>query len=216
MSCLSGIGADQILQYRFSDEEKATLKSLEKKMGELKVFINDGYNNSISAFINYCIGQIKGKGVKVIIVDYLQMMSSNKYRNNRELEISHISRELKNLAKDYNIVVIASSQLSRALELRTGSKRPQLSDLRESGAIEQNADKVIFIHRPEAYGMDVDENGNSTAGLVELIVAKNRNGRTGDVALMRDMNFTNFKDFDSYKTDFSFSSDRLREIDKPF
>jgi replicative DNA helicase len=144
------------------------------------------------------------------------MMSSNKYRNSRELEISHISRELKNIAKDFNVCVIATSQLSRAVETRGGSKHPQLSDLRESGAIEQDADKVIFIYRPEYYGILCDEYGNNTAGLTEIILAKNRNGILGTVRLLRDANFTNYRDFDEYKNDFLFSKSRLDEIEPPF
>jgi replicative DNA helicase len=216
MSCLSGLGTDKILQHHLSKEEKEKLVSLEKQMNTMKIYINDSYNNSISAFRSYCHEQINSNGVKVIIVDYLQMMSSNRYRHNRELEISHISRELKNIAKDYNVCVIASSQLSRAVELRSGSKRPQLSDLRESGAIEQDADKVIFVHRPEMYGLDVDDEGNSTAGVVGLIVSKNRNGRLGDAHLMRDPDFTSFSDFETFKTEFAFSPDRLKEFERPF
>ena len=87
------------------------------------------------------------------------------------------------MAKELNVPVIALSQLNRAVEIRTGTKRPQLSDLRESGAIEQDADMVIFIHRPEKYGLLEDENGNSLKGLAEIILAKHRNGPIGDVLL---------------------------------
>jgi len=216
MSCLSGIGADKILQQKLFAEDDEILRSLEKDMPRFKITISESYKNSISSFKNYCIEQIEKNGYKVIMIDFLQMMGSSKHYNTRELEISHISRELKNIANDYNVCIVATSQLSRAVELRSGSKRPQLSDLRESGAIEQNADKVIFIHRPEIYGIMVDEDGNSTAGLVELIVAKNRNGRLGEVKLLRDTDFTSLKDFDEYKTDFNFSANRLNEMERPF
>ena len=216
ISSLADIEAYKILQHKLSDEEKEKVTSLEKEIKKHKIFINDSSHTSISAFKIHCLKQIEENDVKVIFVDYLQMMSSNKYRNNRELEISHISRELKTIAKDNNVCVIAASQLSRAVEMRSGSKRPQLSDLRESGAIEQNADKVIFITRPEYYGINQDEEGNSLAGVAELIIAKNRNGRMGAALLKIDSNFTNFKDFDNYTEDFSFSTDRLDEINKPF
>src|SRR5436190_12913611 len=102
---------------------------------------------------------------------------------NREQEISSISRSLKAIAKELNIPIIALSQLSRAVESRGGIKKPQLSDLRESGAIEQDADMVMFIYRPEYYDLDQDEAGNSTQGVAEIIVAKNRNGALKSVNL---------------------------------
>lgn len=212
ISSLSGIAVNKILQHELTDEQKENLASIESKFSKHKILVNDSCNNSITAFKAHCQKQIQENGVKVIVVDYLQMMSSNKYRNSRELEISFISRELKNIAKDFNVCVIATSQLSRAVETRGGSKHPQLSDLRESGAIEQDADKVIFIYRPEYYGLECDEEGNSTAGLTELILAKNRNGSLGTVRLLRDANFTNYRDFDQYKNDFSFSQSRLDEL----
>ena len=105
---------------------------------------------------------------------------------------------MKALAKELNVPVIALSQLNRSVETRAGSKRPQLSDLRESGAIEQDADMVIFIHRPEKYGMIVDENGNSLQGLAEIIIAKHRNGPTGDVMLRFKDHLAKFFEMDDY------------------
>ena len=117
-------------------------------------------------------------------MDYLQLMSgTTDNRGSREQEVSNISRSLKSIAKELNIPVIALSQLNRSVELRSGNKRPQLSDLRESGAIEQDADLVIFIHRPEKYDIYEDEQGNSLVGLAEIILAKHRNGPIGDVQL---------------------------------
>src|SRR5690606_25560326 len=120
----------------------------------------------------------KQHDIQLVIIDYLQLMSSGQdnHRGNREQEISSISRALKGLAKELGVPVIALSQLSRQVEVRGGSKRPQLSDLRESGAIEQDADIVSFIYRPEYYQIDEDENGNSLKGIAEIIVAKHRNG----------------------------------------
>jgi replicative DNA helicase len=216
ISTMSGITANKILLHELTNEEKDTLLSIGNTFSTRKILVNDSCSNSLSAFRAHCQRQIEEHGVKVIVIDYLQLMSANKHRHSREHEISHISRELKNIAKDLNICVIAASQLSRAVEFRGGSRHPQLSDLRESGAIEQDADKVIFVYRPEYYGVDCDEEGNDTAGLTELLIAKNRNGSLGQIKLMRDANFTSYRDFDGYKSAFSFSKSRLDEIDNPF
>ncbi|MCC6635179.1 MAG: DnaB-like helicase C-terminal domain-containing protein [Chitinophagaceae bacterium] len=212
ISSVSGIPASKILQHGLTDEEKNKLSFVESQLSKHQLFVNDSCNNSLTTFKAHCQKQVEENGVKVIFIDYLQMMSSNKYRNSRELEISYISRELKNIAKDFNVCVIATSQLSRAVESRRGDKRPVLSDLRESGAIEQDADKVIFIYRPEYYGLECDYDGYSTAGLAEIILAKNRNGSLGSIKLLRDNYFTNFRSFDTYKNDFSFSQNRLDEM----
>jgi replicative DNA helicase len=129
--------------------------------------------------------------VRLIVVDYLQLMRSPEYSENRVQEISDISRSLKGLARELNIPVIALSQLSRASEQRGGERRPILSDLRDSGAIEQDADVVIFIHRPEMYQKE-DSEGNSLEGVAEVIVGKHRNGPTGTVDLYFHKQFTRF------------------------
>lgn len=213
ISALSEIPVHKILQHDLTDEQKEKLASIETQFSRYKIFVNDSCDDSMTAFKEQCKKQIQENGVKIIIVDYLQLMTTNKYRNNRELEIGFISRELKTIAKDFNVCVIASSQLSRAVETRGGSKHPILSDLRESGAIEQDADKIIFIYRPEYYRLYYDEEGNSTEGLIEIMLAKNRNGILGTITLMRDKNFISFRDFDQHKNTFSFSQDRLNEID---
>ncbi len=129
--------------------------------------------------------------VRLIVVDYLQLMKSPEYAENRVQEISDISRSLKGLARELNIPVIALSQLSRASEQRGGERRPILSDLRDSGAIEQDADVVLFIHRPEMYQKE-DSEGNSLEGIAEVIVGKHRNGPTGTVNLYFHKQFTRF------------------------
>lgn len=129
--------------------------------------------------------------VRLIIVDYLQLMRSPEYSENRVQEISDISRSLKGLARELAIPVIALSQLSRASEQRGGERRPILSDLRDSGAIEQDADLVMFIHRPEYY----DREDESKRGVAEIMLSKNRNGPTGEVTLHFHREFTLFQDF---------------------
>ena len=134
--------------------------------------------------------------IQCIIVDYLQLMTSEygKTSGNREQEIASISRSLKAVAKELNIPVIALSQLSRAVETRGGDKRPVLSDLRESGSIEQDADMVMFIYRAEKYAITEDEDGESTIGVAELLLRKNRNGPTGKVKLKFVERFAKFVD----------------------
>ena len=138
--------------------------------------------------------------VQMIVIDYLQLMSGDsggKGIGNREQEIANISRSLKQLAKELNVPVVALSQLSRAVETRGGDKRPQLSDLRESGSIEQDADMVMFIYRPDYYGITQDEAGNSVAGIGELIIAKNRAGSLDTVQLRFIGKYTKYCDLDA-------------------
>jgi len=215
LAAVSGIAAGNIIQQDLSAEQKGKLKVAGKTIAACNIFINDSCSNSVTQLKKMCEKHIRENGVKVIILDYLQLMSSAKYKNNREVEISYISRELKNIARELDVCVIASSQMSRAVEMRTGEKKPHLSDLRESGAIEQDADKVIFIFRPEYYGMIEDREGNCTEGIVEIIMAKNRNGGTGSIQLMIDKDFTRFMNFTGYKNNFEFSKNRLRSLLSP-
>jgi len=133
--------------------------------------------------------------IQLIVVDYLQLMQgSHESKGNREQEISSISRGLKILAKELDVPVIALSQLSRAPEKRSAAAKPILSDLRESGSIEQDADMVMFIYRPEYYKIDVDEHGDSTAGIAEVSIAKNRNGPLKDIPLRFISKYAKFAD----------------------
>ena len=136
--------------------------------------------------------------IDMIIIDYLQLMTVGKEtRGNREQEISTISRSLKSIAKELNIPIIALSQLSRSVETRGGEKKPQLSDLRESGAIEQDADMVLFLHRPEYYGMTEDADGNSTIGIANVIISKHRNGKVGEIQLKFIQHLAKFGNLDT-------------------
>jgi replicative DNA helicase len=134
--------------------------------------------------------------IGMIVVDYLQLMQGPTDTESRQQEISYISRSLKALARELRVPVVALSQLSRAPEQRTGeNKRPQLSDLRESGAIEQDADLVMFIYRQEVYDGPLDKDGNSIEGRAEIIVGKQRNGPTGFVNLYFNKTFTRFENY---------------------
>ena len=142
---------------------------------------------------------VREHGVKIIMIDYLQLMNASGMSfGSRQEEVSTISRSLKGLAKELNIPIIALSQLNRGVESREGidGKRPQLSDLRESGAIEQDADMVCFIHRPEYYKIYQDEKGRDLHGMAEIIIAKHRNGAVGDVRLRFRGEYARFQDPD--------------------
>lgn len=135
--------------------------------------------------------------IELVVIDYLQLMTSDgNNKSNREQEISNISRSLKSLAKELDVPIISLSQLSRAVETRGGSKKPILSDLRESGAIEQDADIVMFIYRPEYYKIDEDEHGESLKGIAELSIAKHRNGALEDIQLNFIDKFARFTDLE--------------------
>ena len=139
---------------------------------------------------------VREHGVKIIMIDYLQLMNANGMRfSSRQEEVSTISRSLKGLAKELDIPILALSQLNRGVESREGleGKRPQLSDLRESGAIEQDADMVLFVHRPEYYHIYQDDNGRDLHGMAQIIIAKHRKGATGDVLLTFRGEFTRFE-----------------------
>ncbi len=130
-----------------------------------------------------------------MVIDYLQLMRGDQ-AGNREQEIASISRSLKGIAKELSVPVLALSQLSRSVETRGGDKRPQLSDLRESGSIEQDADIVMFLYRPEYYKITVDEDGMPTQGTGEVIIAKHRNGSTANVNSSLSVSIPQFGDLD--------------------
>lgn len=177
------IEGDKMRRGTLLDYEWAQLQHKADKLSEAPIFIDDTPAINIFELRAKCRRLKMQHDVKLIIIDYLQLMSGNPdgKAGNREQEISTISRSLKSIAKELDVPIIALSQLSRAVETRAGSKRPQLSDLRESGAIEQDADLVIFLYRAEYYGLTVDEENRPTKGVGELIVAKHRNGALATV-----------------------------------
>lgn len=169
------------------------------KLSNAPIFIDDTPALSILELRAKCRRLKAQHDIQLIVIDYLQLMSgdSSKGGGNREQEIASISRALKGIAKELNVPVIALSQLSRAVETRGGDKRPQLSDLRESGSIEQDADMVMFLYRPEYYGITEDESGMPTIGMGEVIIAKHRNGSLENVPLKFIGKFTKFADLDA-------------------
>jgi len=170
-----------------------------KELFDAPIYIDDTPSLSVFELRTKARRLVREHKVKCIIIDYLQLMNASGMNfGSREQEVSTISRSLKGLAKELNIPIIALSQLNRGVESRVGNegKRPQLSDLRESGAIEQDADMVCFIHRPEYYKIYVDEKGNDLTGKAEIIIAKHRNGATGDVLLSFKKDFARFQNLD--------------------
>lgn len=171
---------DKLRKGDLNPEEFQILNEKISKLSRAPLYIDDTPALTIFEFKAKAKRLKSQHNVSMIIIDYLQLMVGGEGKGNREQEVGLISRSLKAIAKELDIPIIALSQLSRVLEQRGGTaKRPQLSDLRESGQIEQDADLVMFIHRPEYYGILEDENGNSTSGVAEIVIAKHRNGRIG-------------------------------------
>ena len=186
---------------RLDEGEWKTLHKAIERMSDVPIYIDDTPGINIFELRAKCRRLKMHHDIKMIIIDYLQLMSGrsdNKSGGNREQEISSISRALKGLAKELNVPVIALSQLSRAVETRGGAKRPMLSDLRESGAIEQDADIVTFIYRPDYYEMESGGDENVPKGVVEIIIAKHRNGPLETVQLKFIDKFAKFTQLDEF------------------
>src|SRR5246127_4623710 len=195
------IDQEKIRKGNLEEWEWAHVHSKIRRLEQAPLIIADTPALNIFEFRAKCRRLKSQHDIQLIIIDYLQLMqgksADSKGGGNREQEIGSISRALKSVAKELNVPVIALSQLSRAVESRPGaSKRPMLSDLRESGSIEQDADMVLFLYRPEYYGMTEDENGMPTQGVGEVIIAKHRNGETGTVRLKFVGKYVKFTDLD--------------------
>ena len=199
ISSETGIPSDKLRKGTLDNQEWQKLVSMTGKLSSAPVYIDDTPSLSVFDLRSKCRRLKSMYNIEMIVVDYLQLMRSDvdSKNGNREQEISTISRSLKALAKELNVPVIALSQLSRAVESRGGSKRPQLSDLRESGAIEQDADMVTFIYRPEYYGIEFDEENNPTKGIAEIIIAKHRNGALDNIKLKFISHLAKFTDLDA-------------------
>jgi len=201
ISAEAELEGDKIKKGNLEDYEWEQLVYKTSKLTDAPIFIDDTPALSILELRAKARRLVSQHQVQLIVVDYLQLMTGDRTRmssgGNREQEIASISRALKNIAKELVVPVVAISQLSRAVETRGGDKRPLLSDLRESGSIEQDADMVLFLYRPEYYGITEDENGLSTKGLGEINIAKHRNGSTGTVHLKFIGHLTKFVDQDA-------------------
>lgn len=195
------LGSEKLRKGDLQEYEWVQLHNRIQKLSEAKLFVDDTPGLSILEMRAKCRRLKQQHDIQMIVIDYLQLMSgdtASKKAGNREQEIASISRALKHIAKELNVPVIALSQLSRAVETRGGDKRPQLSDLRESGSIEQDADQVMFLYRPEYYGITETEDGMPTAGMGEVIISKNRHGSLEDVPLKFIGQYTKFCDLDSF------------------
>lgn len=199
----TGIPLDIILSRKLQPYHFREMHNMQH-LFDTSIHIDDTAGITLQSFRSKCARLKRSHNIGLVVVDYLQLMKGdNEYKSNREQEISSISRGLKAVAKDLNIPVIALSQLSRKVEERS-DKRPLLSDLRESGSIEQDADQVVFLFRPEYYGIHKDSNGNSMQGMTEVIFAKNRNGPTDTVLLSFNgskMKFTDLLDTGTITTE---------------
>lgn len=201
LSAEVGLESEKIKKAHLKDYEWQQLYHRATKLAQAPIYLDDTPAISLFEF-RAKARRLKAKHkVELIVIDYLQLMTADLRRRNggnREQEIAAISGGLKAIAKELDVPIIVASQLSRAVETRGGDKRPQLSDLRESGAIEQDVDIAMFLYRPEYYGFTQDDQGHATQGLAEIIVAKHRNGPTGKVHLGYSAPTTKFHEFSGF------------------
>lgn len=204
ISSESRLPAEKLRKGDLAEHEFQQLHTRISKLSQAPLYIDDTAGISIFDLRAKCRRLKLQYDIQIVIIDYLQLMTAGggKGPGNREQEISLISRSIKEIAKELNVPMVALSQLSRSVEQRGGDKRPVLSDLRESGAIEQDADIVSFIYRPEYYGLMENEDGESNAGIGEIIVAKHRNGGLDSVKLRFIGKYARFENLDNMETDF--------------
>ncbi len=191
------VPGSKLLNGQLTPDEWERLDTNLHKLEGAPVYIDDTPGLSVFELRTKARRLKKEHNISILMIDYLQLMNASGMKfNSRQEEVSTISRSLKGLAKELDIPVIALSQLNRTVETRAGEgidgKRPQLSDLRESGAIEQDADMVLFVHRPEYYHIYEDANHNDLRGMAQIIIAKHRKGATGDVLLKFQGQYTKF------------------------
>jgi replicative DNA helicase len=200
ISSETGINAEKLKKGNLEKYEWEQLHAKITALENAPIYIDDTAGLSIFELRTKARRLKSEKGISMIVIDYLQLMTAGgEHKGNREQEISAISRSLKSIAKELNVPIIALSQLSRSVETRGGSKKPMLSDLRESGAIEQDADMVMFIYRPEYYGLTEDESGMPTLGRADIIIAKHRSGAVGEVPLRFINQQAKFTDWDNFE-----------------
>ena len=221
ISSETGLSSEKLRTGKLEPHEWEMLSTKVKNLEKAPLFIDDTPSLSIFDLRAKCRRLVSQHGIKIIIVDYLQLMTAggnSKGGGNREQEISTISRNLKALAKELNVPVIALSQLSRAVETRGSSKRPLLSDLRESGAIEQDADIVSFLYRPEYYKIDEwdDDEASPTTGQAEIMIAKHRNGGIENVRLKFIGHLGKFDNLDDFSGNYDDLPSKMNHDDNPF
>lgn len=218
LSDRTGISVSKIINNQLINSHKDDIKSAAIKLAKSKLYITDSGVADINETRQIIKEHVDQYGTKLIVIDYLQLLGNSKHNNGREAEISHICRVLKMCAKELNVCILLLSQLSRAVEVRGSSRRPQLSDLRDSGSIEQIADKVWLLYRPEYYMIDeLDDLERTPADcIMMLLVAKNKNGRIGTGYFKRDIQFTRFTSLNNYFENFDINPQRLSELENPF
>ncbi|MFA7332173.1 MAG: replicative DNA helicase [Candidatus Delongbacteria bacterium] len=197
LSTVAGVDSRTIRTKRWgtsADTHKRIGRAVQE-LGDMPIFIDETPGIGVAELRSKARRAVSLHGVKFIVVDYLQLMNLPPRAESHQLGIAQISKSLKALAKELNVPIMALSQLSRQVEQRGGDKRPMLSDLRDSGAIEQDADLVLFVYRPEMYEQ-TDSQGNPTAGRAEVIIGKHRNGPTGAVSLHFNKDIGLFSELD--------------------
>ncbi len=194
-----------VLRGKITRDEMGRLTNNVDKLMKAPIYIDDSASLNVTELRAKARRLKVEKNIQLLVIDYIQLMEGSKGEN-RQQEITHISRSIKAISKELNIPVLALSQLSRATETRDKSRKPQLSDLRESGAIEQDADLVMFVYRPEYYGIEVfEDTGSSTHNMCEIIIGKQRNGPTGDIRLTFLKEYGKFGDPDLFHDTGAFS-----------
>lgn len=218
ISAEARINAHNVRTGKFKAEEGAKISRTVHKLSKAPIYIDDTPSISILELRAKARRLKNEKNIGLIVIDYLQLIVSSYNMESREREISTISRSLKALAKELNIPVIALSQLNRQVEART-DKKPMLSDLRESGSIEQDADVVIFLYRPEVYGVTQysggDMNGESTEGVAEVIIGKQRNGPIGEVKLRFIKDYAKFENLDRFRQQLAAGQEPVAALEEP-
>jgi len=218
LSNRTGIAVDKIIRNQLIDSDVNLIKMAANQLEKSKLYVSDIGEANVTQTIEIIKEHVELYQTKIVVIDYLQLLGIGKFNIGREAEIGHICRVLKMCVKELNISIILLSQLSRAVEVRGSSKIPQLSDLRDSGSIEQIADKVWFLYRPEYYKIDEldDDEFTSTDCILMLIVAKNKNGKLGTSYFKRDIPFTIFQSIQRPSDTFTFNVKRLLDLENPF
>jgi replicative DNA helicase len=213
MSSLSGIETRHLQAGKVTTQQWDTLHDSMDGLSQSQLFIDDTANLSLFEFREKCRALKASSDIDLVLVDHIQLMKHSERRmQNRDRELSEICKGLKGIARELDIAIVVSSQLSRAVETRGGDKRPMLSDLRESGALEQDADLVLFLYRPEYYGITEDWHGKGTEGIAEVIVSKNRFGPTGTAELKFDGRTSSFSELEDHDDDSAFNGVRAEDF----